>query len=85
MAPRVHNSGHLTIEACNVSQFESHVRAVCGLPLKDIEVVRADLYMENVIGEKPPQLSEKPLVARYDYHKEPRPGRKCGHLVLQQA
>lgn len=50
LAPRVHNSGHLTIEACGVSQFEQHVRAVCGLPLAE-PVLRAPAAMANILGD----------------------------------
>lgn len=50
MAPRPHNSGHLTIDACNVSQFEQHLRAVCGLPLLDVEIVRPAV-MVNLLGQ----------------------------------
>ena len=84
MAPRVHNSGHLTIEACNVSQFESHLRAVCDMPLPEIKVTRHHLFMQNVIGEKPNTSwqGQESLVGVYDYGKTPRPGRKCGHLVF---
>ncbi len=85
MAPRVHNSGHLTTEACNVSQFESHLRAVCNMPLREVEVVQKELFMLNVIGEAPnpaPQHKDA-LVRVYDYCKAPRPGRKCGHLIYK--
>ena len=50
LAPRVHNSGHLTLEACSVSQFEQHVRAVCGLPLA-VPVVRGPACMVNLLGD----------------------------------
>jgi len=50
MAPRPHNSGHLTIDACTVSQFEQHLRAVCGLPLVDAEMVRPSI-MVNLLGQ----------------------------------
>jgi 5-(carboxyamino)imidazole ribonucleotide synthase len=50
LAPRVHNSGHLTIEACAVSQFGQHIRAICGLPLAD-PVLRAPAAMVNLLGE----------------------------------
>lgn len=50
MAPRPHNSGHYTIEACNVSQFAQHVRAICGLPLKKVELLQPSI-MVNILGE----------------------------------
>lgn len=83
MAPRVHNSGHWTIEGTACSQFENHVRAVLGLPLGDT-AVRGYSVMLNWIGELPdatPVLAE----ARghwHDYGKSPRAGRKVGHATL---
>lgn len=83
MAPRVHNSGHWTIEGAHTSQFENHMRAVLGLPLGDTGV-RGTSAMLNWIGEMPdaaPVLS----VADghwHDYGKEARPGRKVGHATI---
>ncbi|MDQ0010224.1 5-(carboxyamino)imidazole ribonucleotide synthase [Luteibacter jiangsuensis] len=83
MAPRVHNSGHWTIEGAHTSQFENHIRAVLGLPLGDTGV-RGASAMLNWIGEMPdpaPVLS----VADghwHDYGKEARPGRKVGHATI---
>jgi len=83
MAPRVHNSGHWTIEGAHTSQFENHIRAVLGLPLGDTGV-RGCSAMLNWIGEMPdpaPVLS----VADghwHDYGKEARPGRKVGHATI---
>lgn len=83
MAPRVHNSGHWTIEGAHTSQFENHMRAVLGLPLGDTGV-RGTSAMLNWIGEMPdaaPVLS----VADghwHDYGKESRPGRKVGHATI---
>lgn len=77
IAPRVHNSGHVTIEATNCSQFENHLRAVCGLPLVDPEVT-VPYEMRNVIGEWG-DLGEYDKL--YDYNKSPRPRRKLGHVV----
>ncbi len=51
LAPRVHNSGHLSIEACSVSQFEQHIRAICGLPLREVEL-RRPAAMVNLLGEE---------------------------------
>lgn len=84
IAPRVHNSGHWTIEGARVSQFENHVRAVCGLPLGATET-RGPVAMLNVYGDRPDVLAllELPGVAWHDYDKTPRPGRKIGHVTVQ--
>ncbi|MEO8672297.1 MAG: 5-(carboxyamino)imidazole ribonucleotide synthase [Tahibacter sp.] len=86
MAPRVHNSGHWTIEGAPASQFENHVRAVLGLPLGDTAAIGSSA-MFNWIGELPsalPVLSE-PRAHWHDYGKEPRDGRKVGHATLCAA
>ncbi|MCI0743810.1 MAG: 5-(carboxyamino)imidazole ribonucleotide synthase [Verrucomicrobia subdivision 3 bacterium] len=88
LAPRTHNSGHLTIDACVTSQFEQQVRAVCGLPLGSTELY-APAAMANLLGDlwRPgePQWAnalEDPSVKLHLYGKrEPRPGRKMGHLT----
>jgi 5-(carboxyamino)imidazole ribonucleotide synthase len=83
MAPRVHNSGHWTIEGARTSQFENHVRAVAGLPLGSADA-RETSVMLNWIGEVPgatPILAE-PLGHWHDYGKTPRPGRKVGHATV---
>jgi len=83
MAPRVHNSGHWTIEGAPCSQFENHVRAVLGLPLGDTSVL-GTAVMLNFIGELPdalPVLAE-PRAHWHDYGKSPRAGRKVGHATL---
>ena len=84
IAPRVHNSGHLTINAYNVSQFENHVRAVCGLeqvPLKKI----SNAKMINLIGDQITVYRNKQLKPDeffFDYlKKEIKPKRKMGHLT----
>jgi 5-(carboxyamino)imidazole ribonucleotide synthase len=83
MAPRVHNSGHWTIEGAACSQFENHVRAVLGLPLGDTQALGRSVML-NWIGELPdptPVLAE----ARghwHDYGKSSREGRKVGHATL---
>ena len=85
IAPRVHNSGHLTINAYNVSQFENHVRAVCGLeqvPLKKI----SNANMINLIGNQITVYRNKQLKRDeffFDYFKkEIKPKRKMGHLTI---
>lgn len=83
MAPRVHNSGHWTIEGAPCSQFENHVRAVLGLPLGDTSSLGVNV-MFNWIGDLPepaPILAE-PRAHWHDYGKEPRSGRKVGHATL---
>ena len=83
MAPRVHNSGHWTIEGAHTSQFENHIRAVLGLPLGDTGV-RGASAMLNWIAEMP---DPTPVLALadghwHDYGKEARPGRKVGHATI---
>lgn len=83
IAPRVHNSGHWTIEACATSQFEQHLRAVAGWPLGD-PARHSDAVMENIIGaEIEPWLnSESKPEGLHLYGKgEPRSGRKMGHIT----
>ncbi len=85
IAPRFHNSGHLTIEAFNISQFENHVRAVCNLQPKLIKKVsNAEMY--NVLGFEIQDYKKRTLKENeffYDYlKKEPREGRKMGHLTI---
>ena len=83
IAPRVHNSGHWTIEGASVSQFENHLRAILNWPIVDISV-RAQCFMYNIIGNLPDveKLLEIPDLHLHDYGKVPRPGRKIGHLTL---
>lgn len=84
MAPRVHNSGHWTIEGAETSQFQNHLRAVLGLPLGDVRPV-GHSCMLNWIGEMPaaaPVLAE-PGGHWHDYGKSPREGRKVGHATLR--
>jgi 5-(carboxyamino)imidazole ribonucleotide synthase len=88
LAPRPHNSGHLTIDACVTSQFEQQLRAVCGLPLGSTEMFRP-AAMANLLGDIWQQgepywfkALAKPGVKLHLYGKlEPRPGRKMGHLT----
>ena len=83
IAPRVHNSGHWTIEGAETSQFENHVRAISGLPLGSTRA-RAHCAMINLIGSLPPRARAlaHPGVHLHEYGKEPRPGRKLGHCTL---
>lgn len=82
-APRVHNSGHWTIEGAVTSQFENHVRAILGLPLGDTSATGYSA-MVNFIGAMPPldTVLKIPGVHYHDYGKQPRPGRKLGHATL---
>lgn len=83
MAPRVHNSGHLTIEGCEASQFEMHVRAILDLPLGST-LPRAKAGMLNILGAPPPlpALLALPGAHVHLYGKSAVPGRKCGHVTF---
>jgi 5-(carboxyamino)imidazole ribonucleotide synthase len=83
MAPRVHNSGHWTIEGAETSQFENHVRAISGMPLGSTRA-RGHSAMINLIGELPDRdaLLREPGLHWHDYGKAARPGRKLGHITL---
>jgi 5-(carboxyamino)imidazole ribonucleotide synthase len=87
-APRVHNSGHWTIDACSVSQFENHVRAVAGWPLGSTER-HSDARMHNLVGPEAgdwAQLAAEPGACVHLYGKgEARPGRKMGHVTQVKA
>jgi 5-(carboxyamino)imidazole ribonucleotide synthase len=82
-APRVHNSGHWTIDGAECSQFENHLRAISGLPLGETRMTAYSL-MFNWIGEMPDQelLMSMPGLHWHDYGKTARPGRKIGHATL---
>lgn len=82
-APRVHNSGHWTIDGSSCSQFENHLRAVAGLPLGEPEMTGHSI-MFNWIGEMPNQEKAMaiPGLHWHAYGKSPRPGRKIGHATL---
>lgn len=86
MAPRVHNSGHWTIEGAVTSQFENHLRAIAGLPLGDASP-RGAVGMVNLIGAEPaPEtLLSLPGVHLHRYGKTPRTGRKLGHATIVAA
>jgi 5-(carboxyamino)imidazole ribonucleotide synthase len=83
MAPRVHNSGHWTIEGAVTSQFENHLRAILGLPLGSTRALGYSA-MINLIGQMPPKsaLLALPGLHLHDYAKIPRPRRKLGHCTL---
>ncbi len=83
IAPRVHNSGHWTIEGSVCSQFENHVRAVMNLPLGSTET-RGEVAMYNVIGKRPnvQKLLTIPGVHWHDYSKSERIGRKIAHITI---
>ena len=95
LAPRTHNSGHYTIDACTTSQFEQQVRAICGLPLGAVTLA-APVVMVNILGDdwawrdgrlagepKWSDLLAQPNVRLHLYGKaEPRPGRKMGHFTV---
>jgi len=98
LAPRPHNSGHYTLDACATSQFEQHVRAVCGLPLGS-PALESPVVMVNILGDAW-QWSEGKVVAAPDWaalladpktklhlygKKEPRRGRKMGHFTVRDA
>ncbi|MBW4021594.1 MAG: 5-(carboxyamino)imidazole ribonucleotide synthase [Proteobacteria bacterium] len=85
IAPRPHNSGHWTIDACPASQFEMHIRAVAGLPLP-IATRHSDAVMKNLIGPADmalwPEILASPGLIPHHYGKaEARPGRKMGHVT----
>jgi 5-(carboxyamino)imidazole ribonucleotide synthase len=86
MAPRVHNSGHWTIEGCVTSQFENHLRAICDMPLGSTRALGATA-MINFLGKMPSRerLLQIDGLAFHDYGKEPRPGRKLGHCTILKA
>lgn len=85
MAPRVHNSGHWTIEGSVTSQFENHVRAICGLPLGATALTGTGVEMENLIGDEGEgwaSILADPSAHLHLYGKgEARPGRKMGHVT----
>jgi 5-(carboxyamino)imidazole ribonucleotide synthase len=84
MAPRVHNSGHWTIEGAETSQFENHLRAIAGLPL-GATGLRGASAMLNLIGRlpRPDAVLAIPGAHLHLYGKAPRPGRKLGHVTLR--
>jgi 5-(carboxyamino)imidazole ribonucleotide synthase len=85
IAPRVHNSGHWTIEGAVTSQFEQHIRTICGLPPGLTNLTGSGAVMDNLIGadvERWPELIGEPGLHVHIYGKgEARPGRKMGHVT----
>jgi 5-(carboxyamino)imidazole ribonucleotide synthase len=81
----VHNSGHWTIEGAVTSQFEQHVRAICGLPLGSTAIAASRVTMDNLIGEDGgqwPAIVADPRAHLHLYGKRSaRPGRKMGHVT----
>ncbi len=86
IAPRVHNSGHWTIEGAETSQFENHLRAILGLPLGST-AARGVSAMVNCIAEMPDRdaVLRVPGAHLHDYGKDARPGRKLGHVTVTAA
>lgn len=91
IAPRVHNSGHLTIEGSETSQFEQHIRAITGMPLGDMDPRHSAVMMINILGTKQyTALNRSGLVRAlamgdvsvHFYGKTPRPQRKIGHITV---
>ncbi len=84
MAPRVHNSGHWTIEGSETSQFENHVRAILGLPLGSTRMI-GHAAMINCIGKLPPRDEILPVEGGHlhAYGKDASPGRKLGHVTIR--
>lgn len=85
MAPRVHNSGHWTIEGAVTSQFENHIRAICGLPLGATRLVSHSARMENLVGAEADDwaaIAADPDARLHLYGKrDAKPGRKMGHVT----
>ncbi|MCM3217489.1 5-(carboxyamino)imidazole ribonucleotide synthase [Niallia taxi] len=89
LAPRPHNSGHYTIEACETSQFEQHIRAICGVPLGSTKLLRPAV-MVNILGEHQAPIIEKlPELQDWKVHlygkQEPKEKRKMGHATLLRS
>lgn len=86
LAPRPHNSGHYTLDLCETSQFEQHIRAVCGLPLGKTDLLKEGM-MVNLLGdevymaEEDPELLKEAKLYIYGKH-EVKPGRKMGHITF---
>ncbi|WP_199554024.1 5-(carboxyamino)imidazole ribonucleotide synthase [Sandaracinobacteroides hominis] len=87
MAPRVHNSGHWTIEGAETSQFTQHIRAICGLPLGPVGLTAPRVEMKNLLGrdiDRWPEILADPSASLHLYGKtEAAPGRKMGHVTYR--
>ncbi|MFZ1541219.1 MAG: 5-(carboxyamino)imidazole ribonucleotide synthase, partial [Enterococcus aquimarinus] len=86
LAPRPHNSGHYSIEACNTSQFDAHIRGVCGWPLGEVTLL-SPAVMVNILGEdleKTYQQIQRQPDWQFHYYgkKESKKGRKMGHITI---
>ena len=85
IAPRVHNSGHLTINAFNISQFENHIRAVCGLKKENVKKI-ANAEMKNILGSEIQDYRKRSFETEeyfFDYGKKIiKEKRKMGHLTI---
>lgn len=84
MAPRVHNSGHWSINGTQASQFENHIRAVCGFDLGSSQTIAKNMMMINLIGEDVPESLQVERLGVYSksYHKGLRENRKMGHINI---
>lgn len=87
LAPRPHNSGHYSIEACSMSQFDAHIRGICGWPLSDKVRLLSDAVMVNVLGEQLLEsyhlIDKKPDWQFHFYGKsQAKKGRKMGHITI---
>ncbi|MDA1477102.1 5-(carboxyamino)imidazole ribonucleotide synthase [Bacillus changyiensis] len=86
LAPRPHNSGHYTLDLCETSQFEQHIRAICGLPLGKTDLLKEGM-MVNLLGDEVNIIQDEPDILKeaklYIYGKhEMKPGRKMGHITF---
>ena len=87
LAPRPHNSGHYSIEACSMSQFDAHIRGICGWPLGEKVRLTSKAVMVNVLGEQ--LLESYRLIENkpdWQFHfygkKQAKKGRKMGHITI---
>ncbi|MGM0139558.1 phosphoribosylaminoimidazole carboxylase, ATPase subunit [Enterococcus sp. DIV0755b] len=86
LAPRPHNSGHYSIEACSQSQFDAHIRGICGWPLGEVKLL-SDAVMVNILGDELQEtydlIARKPNWQFHYYGKaQAKPGRKMGHITI---
>ncbi|MED3965259.1 5-(carboxyamino)imidazole ribonucleotide synthase [Niallia taxi] len=89
LAPRPHNSGHYTIEACETSQFEQHIRAICGVPLGSTKLLRPAVMVNILGGHQAPIIDKLPELQDWKVHlygkQEPKEKRKMGHATLLRS